>query len=76
MAIEANQIKIFKSQKTPADLKLLHKHFKIEATADKWAAEMQTTERLWISCLRSLMMLKEIKSASGKGEGQWGKTEP
>lgn len=72
----AFKIKIFRSQKTPANTKSLHKHFKIEATAEKWAAEMQMTERLWISWLGSLMMLKEIKSASGKGEGGWGKTEP
>lgn len=31
MGIQANLIKIFKNQKTPADPKLLHKHFKIEA---------------------------------------------
>lgn len=32
MGIQASLIKIFKSQKTPADTKALHKHFKIEAT--------------------------------------------
>ena len=37
---------------------------------------MQMTERLWRNWLRSLMMLKEIKSASGTGEGKRGKTEP
>lgn len=76
MGIQAHLIKIFKNQKTPADPNLLHKHPKIETTLRSGHPKCKRRKGSGEIGSGSFTMLKEVRSASSKGEDRRKKAEP